>query len=168
MRPCRRRHFRKAHIVCECSAPEKPILAWKLTAPWHGNSPQLIPLLEQVSDSLDDVVGDSAYASRANAQYVADRGGIPYLRPRANATPRSKRPPAWKHMVHLYQNRPGRLNALYRYRVNVDGRFSSTKRCQAPFFRVRHIWTQRREYGWRVVAHNAELCARSRLRAELS
>ncbi len=168
MRPCRRWHFRKAHIVCECRTAEKPILAWKLTASWHADSPELIPLLRQIPGPLGDVLGDSAYASRANAQYVADRGGVPYLKPKSNATPRPQRHPAWKHMVRLFQHHPARFHERYRYRVNVEGKFSSTKRCQGPFLRARRIWTQRREYGWRVVSHNAELCARSRLRASLS
>ena len=94
-------------------------------ASWHADSPEFIPLLGQIQGPLGDVLGDSEYASRANAQYVADRGGVPYLKPKSNATPKPRRHPAWKHMVRLFQHRPARFNARYRYRVNVEGKSPS-------------------------------------------
>jgi hypothetical protein len=71
-------------------------------------------------------------------------------------------------MVHLFQHHPARFHDRYRYRVNVEGRFSSTKRCQGPSLMARRIWTQRREYGWCMASPDAEQCARPRLRASLS
>lgn len=85
-RRVRRKEFRKLHVASECRQPEKPIYSWELTSALKGDSPRLVPLLERIHGALGDVAGDKAYASRDNAQYVADLGGRPFLMPKRNAT----------------------------------------------------------------------------------
>jgi hypothetical protein len=160
-----RRQFRKAHLAVEARAEDRVIYAWHLTTSRRHDGPLLPKLLEQIEGPIGDVLGDGAYASRSNAEYVEGRGGVSYLRPRENWRPRAGSPSAWQRLLRRYHGRRGGFGRCYRYRVNVEGRFSSMKRRQGAHLRARSIASQQRELGWRCVVQNLELCARSYVRA---
>jgi Transposase DDE domain len=84
-----RRQFRKAHLAVEARAEDRVIYAWHLTTSRRHDGPLLPKLLEQIGGPIGDVLGDGAYASRSNAEYVEGRGGVSYLRPRENWRPRA-------------------------------------------------------------------------------
>jgi Transposase DDE domain len=84
-----RRPFRKAHLAVEARAEDRAIYAWRLTTSRRHDGPLLPKLLEQIEGPIGDVLGDGAYASRSNAEYVEGRGGVSYLRPRENWRPRA-------------------------------------------------------------------------------
>jgi hypothetical protein len=127
-RRIRRRDFRKFHLASECRLPEKVVHSWRVTAPGRGDSPLFVELVGRVPDPLGVVCGDPAYASRRNAQYVEDRGGRPYLKPRANATARARGNPAWRRMVlHYRRDRKG-FERVYHERSNGEATNSAFKR----------------------------------------
>src|SRR5580658_2517396 len=70
-----RRQFRKAHLAVEARAEDRVIYAWHLTTSRRHDGPLLPKLLEQIGGPIGDVLGDGAYASRSNAEYVEGRGG---------------------------------------------------------------------------------------------
>jgi hypothetical protein len=159
-----RRQFRKAHLAVEARAEDRVIYSWHLTTARKGDGPLLPRLLERIEGPLGDVLGDGAYASRSNVEYVEGRGGAPYLRPREHWRPKAGLPPSgWQRLLRRYHH--GRFARCYRYRVNVEGRFSSMKRRQGAHLRARGLHREARELGWRCVVQNLELCARSYIRA---
>ncbi len=119
-------------------------------------------LLGQIEVPLGVVLGDAAYASRRNVTYVAERGGEPFFPPKFRWTARSKGHPAWRRMILRYRHHPQVFHEAYRFRANVEGAFSAIKRHQGPFLRARSAVMQRREAGWRMIARNVDLLARSR------
>jgi len=93
---------------------------------------------------------------------VADHGGEPYFPPKFRWTARSRGHPAWRRMILRYRHHPDVFHETYRFRANVEGAFSAIKRHQGPFLRARSAVMQRREAGWRMIARNVDLLARSR------
>ena len=65
-------------------------------------------------------------------------------------------------MILRYRHHPQVFHEAYRFRANVEGAFSAIKRHQGPFLRARSAVMQRREAGWRMIARNVDLLARSR------
>ncbi len=166
-RRIRRRDFRKVHLASECRLPEKVVYSWRLTAPSRGDSPLFVELVGRVPDPLGVVCGDPAYASRRNAQYVEDRGGRPYLKPRANATARARGHPAWRRMVlHYRRDRKG-FERVYHERSNGEAVNSAFKRLWGSRLHSRRRWNQGREVGLKVVVHNLCLLLRFRVRIRL-
>jgi hypothetical protein len=160
-----RRQFRKAHLAVEARADDRVIYAWRLTTSRRHDGPLLPQLLERIQGPIGDVLGDGAYASRSNAEYVERRGGVAYLRPREHWRPRAGLPSAWQRLLRRYHGPRERFGRCYRFRVNVEGRFSSMKRRQGAHLRARSMATQQRELGWRCIVQNVEMCARSYVRA---
>ncbi len=163
-RAVRKREFRKLHLASECRREEKPIYSWELTAALRGDSPLLIPLLERIDDPLGDVCADKGYPSRANAQYVADRGGTPFLMPKKGATARAGGHPAWRRMVLLRKERPEAFHRRYHKRSNGEATNGAFKGRLGCHLRSRRWWNQRREVGLKVVAYNLRLLIRYRIR----
>jgi len=163
-RRVRRREFRKLHLASECRQPEKPIYSWELTAAWRGDSPQLVPLLDRIAGEMGDVCGDKAYASRANAQYVEDRGGRPFLMPKGNATAKAGGCPAWRRMVLSRRRHPRAFERRYHRRSNGEAVNSSFKRTLGSDLRSRRWWNQRREAALKVIVRNLRLLLRFRIR----
>jgi hypothetical protein len=160
----RRREFRKLHLASESRLPEKPIYSWELTDALRGDSPLLIPLLERIDGPLGDVSADKAYPSRKNAQYVADRGGTPFLMPKANSTTKAKGHPAWKRMVRFRRERPKAFGKRYHKRSNGEATNGAFKGRFGGHLRSRKWWNQKREVAQKVVAYNLRLLIRHRIR----
>lgn len=148
----------------ETVQPEKIIHASALTAGNRGDSPMLIPLLEEVDGAIGEVSGDKGYQSRSNAQYVKDRGGKPYLMPKDNATARSKGFPAWREMVIERQTNPSEFEKHYHHRSNVESVNSTWKRWFGEALRSRKVRNQKREMEWKKGVYNLRLLVRFRLR----
>jgi hypothetical protein len=166
-RRIRRRDFRKIHLASECRLPEKVIYAWRPAAPGRGDSPLFVELVGKVPGSLGVVCGDTAYASRRNAQYVEDRGGRPYLKPRADATARARGHPAWRRMVLEYRRHRKGWERVLHERCNGEATNSAFNRLWGSWLYSRRGWNQQREVGLKVVAHNICLLLRFRVRRRL-
>lgn len=155
------------HLASECRLPEKVIYAWRLTAPTKRDSPLLVELVGKVPGTLGVVCGDTAYASRRNAQYVADLGGRPFLKPREDATARAGGCPAWRRMVLEYHAHRKGFERIYHERTNGEATNSAFKRLWGSRLYGRRRWNQQREVGLKVVAHNLCLLLRFRVRIRL-
>lgn len=151
-------------MACECRQPDKPIYSWELTSALKGDSPRLIPLLERIDGELGHVCGDKAYASRRNAQYVAERGGTPFLMPKDNVTAKAGGCPAWRRMVLFRRRHPRAFENRYHRRSNVEATNSSFKRSLGSALRSRTWWNQRREAALKVIVVNLRLLIRFRVR----
>ncbi len=155
------------HLASECRLPEKVVYSWRLTAPTRADSPLLVELVGKVPGTLRVVCGDAAYASRRNAQYVADLGGRSFLKPRADATARTGGCPAWRRVVLEYRRGPRGWERVYHERSNGEATNSAFKRLWGSRLYGRRRWNQAREVGLKVVAHNLCLLLRFRVRIRL-
>jgi len=103
---------------------------------------------------------DGAYTSRMNAQFIHDRGAIPYLRPRKDAIGGSRGYPAWRTMMLRYNSERGVWLKEYHKRWIVESVFSAVKRRLDPcLFSVRRD-LQRKELVMKFLVHNLILIAR--------
>ena len=97
-----RRGFVKLHVLADTDT--KRILAFQITDDRTGDSPTLIPLLDEAleaagreggcpdpaPDAVPCLYGDAAYASRKNAPACRDRGVEPRIKLKAGSTARDK------------------------------------------------------------------------------
>ena len=60
-------------------------------------------LVDGIRAGIDKVLADPAFASRENVQYLADEGIRPVIKPRENATGKSKGSFAWRDLVIEYK-----------------------------------------------------------------
>jgi hypothetical protein len=110
-----RRQSRKAHLAVEARGEDRVNYAWHLTTSRRHDGLLLPKLLEQIEGPVGDVLGDGAYASRSNAEYVEGRGGVSYLhlRPREDWRPRAGSPSAWQRLLRRYHgDRDGSAGAI--------------------------------------------------------
>ncbi len=126
-RNVRRRDFFKAHLTREVRGREKPVYGCQVNPGDAGDVDHLRALLDTVRGCLATVAGDGASGSRANVQYVADRGAKPFLKPRSNATARARGHPAWTRMVLGHRRHPVGWRRGYNPRANVEAVIWSLK-----------------------------------------
>jgi transposase len=152
-----RRDFRKMHLAVECHGSARFVYAWALTEGSEADSPHFTTLLEETVSHgrLGYVCADSAYASRVNAQTTEDLGGTPYIRPKADHTPRPGGSPAWKRMVSHAICRPRSFERHSHRRWICETVNSVIKRKWGETLKNRTLPSQARELGFRVLLHNA-------------
>jgi len=141
----------KLHVVID--AETLVILHFTITG-WKGSDTREFKRLIRDLPRLGKGVGDKAYASRANCQAVADKGGTPFLCFRSNATGTAKGSPAWKVSFRAYSDDPDEWLSGYHIRSVVESVFASIKKCWGPDIRSRKGWHKRRELSMKVVAYN--------------
>jgi hypothetical protein len=163
-----RRDFKKLHLAVETCQPDKIIYGAILTSGNCGDSPQFQPLLDQVPGPLGQVCGDSAYLSRANAQYVEDRGGVPFLKPKDNVRALALGHPAWRRMILLSQNHPVLFERQYHRRSNNESCNSTWKKWFGEALFSRRKRNQNREVQWKSTTYDIRYLVRFRTRKELA
>jgi transposase len=133
------------------------IISALVTDGYAHESPRFIPLLEKrpKGKEIGNLSADSGLLSRKNAQYVADYGGTPYIKPKKNVTARAKGHPAWKEMIHTYQEDSEEWEKHYNHRPKIEAMFKSTKNRFDETVTSRRRWRQRRETLLKVAAYNA-------------
>jgi len=148
------RSYRKIHTVV--GTRTNIICAAIVTEGTRGDSPMLNPLLDKMSKyfSIKEVSADGAYASRANAQTVADLGAFPYFKLRKDVRALSHGYPAWKAMVHKFWEHPKRYEKLYHFRSNVETTYSMFKRKISSFVRSKNETAQVNEALCIAISHN--------------
>lgn len=127
-------------------------------------SPILPSLLADVDD-IEDFVADPGYLSRKNLRVIADKGGVPYIKPKKNSTLKSKGCWPWRQMVGLFRGHPRLFHRVYRLRPRMEAWWHSLKSLVGDLVRSRTIraikteiwakitcynviWTIRRSYGF--------------------
>ena len=135
-------------------ALKKPIYSIKVTKATLHDSPLLIPLLEQIHGEIGDVCGDKGLASRRNAQYIAKRGGTPYLMMKKNSTRKSKGYPAWRKMHKSRDKDEKTWNKHYHKRSNSEAGFDSFKQQTTSYLSSRNWKCQTNEIWLKTIGHN--------------
>jgi transposase len=152
----RRRKFVKLHSLIATRAQWPFFLSVRVTRGTRGDSPELARLLERLDPTVElgNLPLDKGYQSRRNATLIEERGGVPVMALKANATAKTLGHPAWKRMV-LRQRADGRAHRLrYNRRTIQEGLYGAFKGRFGERVRARKRPHQRVEILCRVVLWN--------------
>jgi transposase len=67
------------------------------------------------------------YLSRRNCWLVAEKGGIPYIKPKKNSLMKAKGCWIWKNMVTLFREHPHIFTRFYKLRQRAEAWWHSLK-----------------------------------------
>jgi IS5 family transposase len=95
----RRRGFLKIHLAVDVDS--KQIVALVVSDERTGDAPVLVPLVEQAEKHcrVARAIGDGAYDSRSNFNYLDERGIEPVIKVRRNSSTRARGSPARRRAV---------------------------------------------------------------------
>lgn len=147
---------RKLHVVCLKNS--KIIVHAICTKGTSNDSPHFEPLLNKVMDSgfnIKTLLADAGYSSRFNYA-LCDAYGIEevYIDFRKNASTRSSKGGLWKQRLMLYKTDLNTWKDQYRFRVLIEGVFSSMKRKQINYIRSRKGISQDIELFLKALCYN--------------
>ena len=147
IRPINR--WKKAHVVCGASTG---VIAGVIVTDHkkgidESNQGVLVadvnfwePLVQEACglwSGIKYASGDKAYHSEHNIA-VCDKLGIkPIIAIKKNVTLSSQKLASARELFELYKDTPDIFHELYRYRVKIEGVFSSMKRTSGAYFRSR-------------------------------
>lgn len=147
----RRRDYYKLHALfnLETNALE----AFEATA---GTSHEC-RLLGQLVKGVDDIeylVADSGYLSRKNCRIVAEKGGVPFIKPKKNSRMRAFGCWPWRDMVTLFRKHPLAFQKVYRFRQRVEAAWHSLKSLTGDYVRSRTEQTRKSEVWSKITCYN--------------
>jgi len=153
----RRRRFHGLHNAVDTDT--LMITASGVRACPGGDAQHLVALVGRTNPTdLEVVYGDKGYISRKNVQFISDVGAYPAIEPKENAVPRSRGSPAYRQLVHEYQEGAEEWKEKHRYgrRSLAETVFSMLKIRFGGSLSSRGYREQRRELLFKVVLHNIE------------
>lgn len=144
----------KAHVASGLKT--NIVTAVALTQDDSNDAKYFIPLLEKTAMGfeLKVAVGDKAYNSRKNVQFVEDMGGIAYIPFRKNATGLAMGSPAWNRMYHFFMLHNEEFMKHYHKRSNCESTFSMIKAKFKDSVRSKDPTAQINEVLLKVLCHN--------------
>lgn len=98
----------------------------------HGrntNDCKLLPALVNTTAEnfqIAEISADKGYASRANLEMIAEKGGTPFIAFKPNHSAEASR--TWSKMYYYFQFRRDEFLQHYHKRSNVESTFSMMKR----------------------------------------
>lgn len=126
---------------------------------YANEAPLFILVLEKRPEEMElgNVAADAGLPSRRNAQYVADNGGTPYIKPKKNVevTTRAGRCPAWKDMVETYYENKQKWKRHYNQRPIIEAMFKCIKKRFGEAVSSRRRWCQKKEALLKIAVYNA-------------
>jgi transposase len=148
-----RHDWLKAHIAC--GVKTNVVTAVQVTARYDNDSPQFKPLLESTAEHFDvkRVLADKAYGSRANLELVEQKGAVPFIPFKSNASGTTDNE-TWNRLFHFYSFNREQFLTAYHKRSNVETTFSAVKRKFGEFLRSKTPVAQANELLLKFVAHN--------------
>lgn len=136
------------------------IMNWKITA-YKRNDCPFFKILLKPFELLGIVSADKGYLSRANFQFVADRGGrafIPFKKgKKKGSTPKPKSCPAWKAAFYFWKTLNGIYMSIYHQRSRIECVFSALKKRYGDKLYCRSASMRRKEMALRFIAYNLRL-----------
>ena len=136
------------------------MFACAIVADGYANeAPLFIKVLEKRPHEMElgNVAADPGLLSRRNAQYVADNGGTPYIKPKGNIelTTRAGGCPAWKNMIRTYYEDKRKWKHHYNPRAKIEAMFKCIKKRFGENVSSRKRWRQKKEVLLKIAAYNA-------------
>jgi hypothetical protein len=127
--------------------------AVEATSGREHEGPHLADLLVEIED-VEAFVADAGYLSRRNCRLVAERGGVPCIKPKRNSTIRARGCWPWKRMVSLFRKHPRAFHRVYRLRERMEAWWRSLKSLVGDVVRSRTIQTIKAEIWSKIVCYN--------------
>ena len=151
--PINTRDWVKCHLMC--GVRTNVVTSVEITQAFGADGPQLEPLVESTSQNftIGSVMGDKAYSSAKNIQFVLMKGGQPYIAFRAGAKGNGKCE-AWNRVYHYYSLNREEFMRHYHLRSNVETTFSMIKAKFGDKIRSRTQTAQHNEVLCKVLCHN--------------
>lgn len=113
--------------------------------------------LEALLASLEDIeclVADPGYLSRKNCELVAEKGGVPYIKPKKNSLMKAKGCWPWKQMITLFRKHPRIFNRTYRLRQRVESGWRSLKSLVGDLIRNKTVQSIKIEIWAKIICYN--------------
>ncbi|HEV2912856.1 MAG TPA: transposase [Pyrinomonadaceae bacterium] len=154
-KPVEKQKWLKVHIIC--GTRTHIITGVRVTNGNAGDSPEFISLVEETARNflIDEVSADKAYSAEKNMEAVLQKGGVPYIAFRSNATSTNRRSgEIWKRLYHFYAYNHQHFMEHYHKRSNVESTFSTIKAKFGGSLRSKTERAQINEALFKVLAHN--------------
>jgi hypothetical protein len=121
-----------------------------------GDSSQFAPLLTETAEEfpVGVIVGDGAYASRANVTAVRDVGAKPFFRLAKNTISKQLGAPGWADMVAFFTLHRAEFDRIYHRRSLVESVNSAIKRRFGESLRSRTATSRVNELLCKLLAYN--------------
>jgi len=110
-------------------------------------------LLTNIED-IECLVADAGYLSRRNCGLVAEKGGVPYIKPKKNSIMKAKGCYTWKSMVTLFRKHPRVFNRFYGLRQRVEAGWHSLKSLVGDIVRSKTEKTKNAEIWSKITCYN--------------
>lgn len=109
----------KVHLMC--GVKTNIVTSVEITGCYSHDSLQFKPLVKTTARNftIREVDADKAYSSRANLEYVASQGGMPYVPFKSNTTGEAEGSELWEKLWHMYQYNRDTFLDHYHKRSNV-------------------------------------------------
>ncbi|MFQ6077233.1 MAG: transposase [Candidatus Bathyarchaeia archaeon] len=146
-----RRGYVKLHALFDLESGT--IHAMEATRGSEHECTHLEALLADV-DEVECFVADAGYLSRRNCRLVAERGGVPYIKPKKNSREKAGGCWPWKSMVTLFRKHPRLFNRVYGLRQRVEAGWRSLKSMVGDLIRNRTTQTVTAEIWAKIVCYN--------------
>lgn len=148
----RRKDCDKIHIaIC---LQNLLIANFRISNSRKNDSPFLRKLLEMFS-KVGLVIVDKGYSNKANAKYVADKGGAFFSPFKKNARPTGLN--VWAYIYKLWKVFPSLCKAIYNQRSKVEAVFSALKNRYGDQLYSKKWYMRRREMAMRFIAYNVRI-----------
>lgn len=113
-----------------------------------------LPDLLTPLDDIECFVADPGYLSRRNCWLVAEKGGIPYIKPKKNSLMKAKGCWIWKNMVTLFRMHPRIFNRFYKLHQRVEAGWHSLKSIVGDIIRSKTAQTIKTEIWSKIICYN--------------
>ena len=148
-----KRDWVKAHVMCGVTT--NVVTSAEISGAHGADHNYFAPLVNETAKRFNvrEVSADKAYSSYANMRLVDNKGAVPYIDFKVNATDKGKCD-VWNRMFHYYSlNREGFMQH-YHKRSNVETTFSMIKAKFGGFVQSKLPVAQTNEVLCKILCHN--------------
>ena len=152
-RNMKHREFIKVHAVC---GVKTNIITAAAVGGWAAHDTNyFVPLLERTAEyySVDNILADKAYLSRANAEFAELVGAVPFIPTKINTVTIDVENTAWGRLVIRNEDQ-SMFKRRYHQRSNVESAFSMVERLFQKNIRTAHPVAQVNEALCKLLCHN--------------
>lgn len=110
--------------------------------------------MKELGITIDKVIEDSGYLSRAMCMEIAKLLAAPFIKMKKNTTSNARRMPEWKAMINLQKEHIEEFMRTYCYRVVIEGIISAIKKNFGPMVFSKKRENQDKENMCRYIAWN--------------
>jgi len=144
----------KAHLLS--GVKTNVVLSAEITEGYRNDSPQLAPLIKEVSKefNLREVSCDRAYNSRENCKLISDVGAIPYIPFKKHVTGKRCKYLIWKKMYYYFMYKHEDFLEHYHKRSNAETVFHMLKTKFKDNLRSKSKTAQINELLCKILCHN--------------